>query len=163
MLHLAMVRSPMAHARITSINSEAAKASAGVVAVYTGADLADEQGGLPNAWAIVPDQVAPNHPSIAVDTVSFAGEVVALIVARTAAEARDAVELVDVEYDELPVVLDLAAASKGGASPRELESNVSAHLCSTRRRRAPATTWRTPSRQLATAGYSWNARSASSA
>jgi carbon-monoxide dehydrogenase large subunit len=129
MLHLAMVRSPMAHARITAINTDAAKSSTGVVAVYTGADLADEQGGLPNAWAIVPDQVAPNHPSIAVDTVSFAGEVVAVIVARTAAEARDAVELVDVEYDELPVVLDLEAASKGGdLTHAELESNVSAHF-----------------------------------
>ncbi|MGI8701608.1 MAG: xanthine dehydrogenase family protein molybdopterin-binding subunit [Nocardioidaceae bacterium] len=129
MLHLSMVRSPMAHARIVSVDTAAAKAAPGVVAVYSGADLADEQGGLPNAWAIVPDQLAPNHPSIAVDTVNFAGEIVAVIVARSPSEARDAVELVDVEYDELPVVLDLArAAADETLTHPDLGTNVSARF-----------------------------------
>ncbi|MGO4383025.1 xanthine dehydrogenase family protein molybdopterin-binding subunit [Specibacter sp. RAF43] len=110
MLHLAMVRSPFAHAKITAVDVTAAKASPGVMAVLTGADVAGEQGSLPNAWPITPDQVAPAHPAIAVDEVAFAGEVVAAIVARTAAAARDAVELVDVSYEELPVVMDLEEA-----------------------------------------------------
>ncbi|WAH99296.1 xanthine dehydrogenase family protein molybdopterin-binding subunit [Arthrobacter sp. MMS18-M83] len=112
MLHLAMVRSPFAHAKITSIDASAAKSSPGVVAVLTGADVAAQQGSLPNAWPITPDQKAPAHPAIAVDTVAFAGEVVACIIARSAAAARDAVELVDVSYEELPVVLDLEEALK---------------------------------------------------
>ncbi|MCX2748374.1 xanthine dehydrogenase family protein molybdopterin-binding subunit [Arthrobacter sp. MI7-26] len=112
MLHLAMVRSPFAHAKITSIDASAAKSSPGVVAVLTGADVAAQQGSLPNAWPITPDQKAPAHPAIAVDAVAFAGEVVACIIARSAAAARDAVELVDVSYEELPVVLDLEEALK---------------------------------------------------
>jgi len=112
MLHLAMVRSPYAHARITSIDVSAAKTSSGVVAVLTGADVADEQGSLPTAWPIVPDQKAPPHPAIAVDHVAFAGEIVAVVAARSAAEARDAAELVDVDYEELPPVLDLKEAEK---------------------------------------------------
>jgi carbon-monoxide dehydrogenase large subunit len=112
MLHLAMVRSPFAHAKITSVDVAAAKSSPGVVAVLTGADVAAEQGSLPNAWPITPDQKAPAHPAIAVDEVAFSGEVVACIIARSAAAARDAVELVDVNYEELPVVLDLEEAAK---------------------------------------------------
>lgn len=112
MLHLAMVRSPFAHAKITAIDVGAAKASPGVVTVLTGADVADTQGSLPNAWPITPDQKAPAHPAIAVDEVSFSGEVVAVIVARSAAAAKDAVELVEVDYEELPVVLDLEEAFK---------------------------------------------------
>ena len=112
MLHLAMVRSPFAHAKIVSVDTAEAQASRNVVSVLTGADVADEQGGLPNAWPITPDQVTPNHPSIAVDRVAFAGEIVAVVIARSAAEARDAAELVDVEYDELPAALDLKEAAE---------------------------------------------------
>ncbi|WGW12866.1 xanthine dehydrogenase family protein molybdopterin-binding subunit [Saxibacter everestensis] len=111
MLHLGMVRSPFAHARITGIEVAAAKESPGVIDVLTGADLADTQGSLPNAWPVTPDQKAPAHPAVAVDRVSFAGEVVAVVIARSAAEARDAMELVDVDYDELPVALDLERAA----------------------------------------------------
>jgi carbon-monoxide dehydrogenase large subunit len=127
MLHLAMVRSPFAHARITGIDTESARAASGVVAVLTGADLAEEQGGLPFAWTATPEQKQPNHPSIAVDTVNFAGEIVAVVVARSAAEACDAADLVDVDYDELPAALDLkaAAADEVLAHP-ELGTNVSA-------------------------------------
>ncbi|MDO9497337.1 MAG: xanthine dehydrogenase family protein molybdopterin-binding subunit, partial [Nocardioides sp.] len=127
MLHLAMVRSPFAHATITNIDKSAAEASPNVVRVITGADVAEEQGGLPNAWPITPDQVTPNHPPIAVDRVVFAGEIVAVIVARSAAEARDAAELVDIDYDELPAALDLkeAAEDKILAHP-ELGTNKSA-------------------------------------
>ncbi|HVH94718.1 MAG TPA: xanthine dehydrogenase family protein molybdopterin-binding subunit, partial [Nocardioidaceae bacterium] len=112
MLHLAMVRSPFAHARITNIETSEAKAAPNVVAVLTGQDVKDEQGSLPNAWPITEDQKAPPHPAIAVDRVAFAGEIVAVVVARSAAEARDAAELVDVDYEDLPAVLDLREAAK---------------------------------------------------
>jgi len=128
MLHTAMVRSPIAHGRITSIDVQAASQASGVLLVLTGQDLAEEQGSLPNAWPITDDQKAPPHPAMAVDRVAFAGEIVAAIIARSAAEARDAAELVDVEYEELPVVLDLDAASKEGATLAhpDLGTNVSA-------------------------------------
>ncbi len=112
MLHLAMVRSPFAHATIVSIDTSAAKSSANVVDVLTGADLGEGQGVNINAWPITPDQVAPVHVPMPSDRVAFAGETVAVVVARTAAAARDAAELVDVEYDELPAALDLKKSAE---------------------------------------------------
>ncbi len=111
MVHLAMVRSPFAHAKISSIDTSAAKSAPNVVGVFTGADFGDELGVCINAWPITPEQVTPNHSPMPADRVAFAGEIVAVVVARTAAEARDAAELVDVEYDELPAALDLKEAA----------------------------------------------------
>ena len=111
MLHMAMVRSPFAHATITSIETSEAKAARNVVAVYTGADLDESAGALINAWPITPDQVTPPHLPIPAERVSFAGEIVAVVVARSAAAARDAAELVDVDYEELPAALDLREAA----------------------------------------------------
>lgn len=127
MLHLAMVRSPFAHATITSVDLSAAKAAPNVVAVYSGADFGDELGVCINAWPITPEQVTPAHSPMPSDRVAFAGEIVAVVVARSAAEARDAAELVDVEYDELPAALDLkeAAADTVLAHP-DLGTNKSA-------------------------------------
>ena len=115
LLHMAIMRSPMAHARITGIDASAAREMPGVLAVYTGAELADEQGSLPCAWPITEDMKAPAAPSIAVDQVNFAGEAVAVVVARSAYEAADAIQAIDVDYDELPVVLDMEAAVGEGA------------------------------------------------
>ncbi|MEO5662559.1 MAG: xanthine dehydrogenase family protein molybdopterin-binding subunit [Nocardioides sp.] len=128
MLHLAMVRSPHAHAKIVSIDTEAAKQAPNVVAVFTGADLGANQGACINAWAITPDQVTPPHVPMPSDRVAFAGETVAVVVARSAAEARDAAELVDVEYEELPAALDLkeSAADTVLAHP-DLGTNKSAY------------------------------------
>ncbi|WP_435770962.1 xanthine dehydrogenase family protein molybdopterin-binding subunit [Nocardioides sp. SYSU DS0651] len=131
MLHLAMVRSPFAHARITGIDTTAAKASPNVVAVLTGADLGEAQGACINAWPVVEDQVTPAHVPMPADRVAFAGETVAVVVARSAAEARDAAELVEVDYEELPAALDLkeaaAAHENGGALAHpDLGTNVSA-------------------------------------
>ncbi len=111
MLHLAMVRSPFAHATITNIDKSAAEQAPNVVGVFTAEDLGDEQGTLITAWPLNDEQVAPVHTPIATGKASFAGEVVAVVVARSAAEARDAAELVDVDYDELPAALDLKAAA----------------------------------------------------
>src|SRR3954468_11214586 len=129
MLHATILRSPMAHARITSIDTTEAKKMRGVVAVYTAKDL-DPDGaiGMPCAWPITPDMKAPRRPVLAADTVNFAGEGVAVVVARTAAEAHDALEEIDVEYDELPVVLDMEAAIADGAPlvHEDLGTNTSA-------------------------------------
>ncbi|WP_182347666.1 xanthine dehydrogenase family protein molybdopterin-binding subunit [Tomitella gaofuii] len=128
MLHMAVLRSPVAHARITGIDVSEARGMPGVVAVYTGADLGEEQGSLPNAWPVTPDQKAPPAPPLAVDTVNFAGDAVAVVVARSDYEAHDALEGIDVDYEDLPVVLDLESAVADGAElvHPALGSNVSA-------------------------------------
>ncbi|MBN9100408.1 MULTISPECIES: xanthine dehydrogenase family protein molybdopterin-binding subunit [unclassified Pseudonocardia] len=127
-LHLSVVRSPLAHATITGIDKSAAEAAPGVIGVYTAADLGVEAVGLPCAWPITPDQKAPQRPLLASKTVHFAGEGVAVVVARTVAEARDAADLVEIDYDPLEPVLDMEAAIAPGATlvHPELETNESA-------------------------------------
>ncbi len=110
LLHLAILRSPMAHATITSIDTTEAKSRPGVVAVFTGQDFADTQGNLPCAWPVTPDMVNPGAPSLAIGQVNHVGEAVAVIAARTKAEAQDALEGIDVEYEPLPAILDMEAA-----------------------------------------------------
>src|SRR3712207_5172314 len=116
MLHLAVVRSPVAHAKIANVDVEAARSAPNVLAVFTGRDFAEEQGSIPCAWPVTPDMVNPGHPSLAVEEVNHVGEAVAVIVARSKAAAQDAVELVDVDYDPLPVVLDMEQALADQAS-----------------------------------------------
>lgn len=115
MLHIAMVRSTVAHGRITGLDVEAARRQPGVVAVYTGRDLDAEQSGIPCAWPINADAAPPRHVSIAVDTVRFAGEIVAIVIARSAAEARDATEAVIVDVEPIDPVLDMEAALSEGS------------------------------------------------
>jgi carbon-monoxide dehydrogenase large subunit len=130
MLHLSVVRSPVAHARITGIDVSAAKEAPGVVTVLTGRDLAEEQGSIPCAWPVTPDMKNPGHPSIAVDRVNHVGEAVAVIVARSRTAAADAVELVDVDYDLLTPVLDMEQAVREGADlvHDDLGTNTSYHF-----------------------------------
>ncbi len=116
MLHIAMVRSPLASATITGIDTGAAKQLPGVIAVYTGADLDAEQSGLPCAWPINADATPPRHVSIATDTCRFAGEIVAVVVARSAAVAQDAAEVVKVDYARREPVLDMEAALADGST-----------------------------------------------
>jgi carbon-monoxide dehydrogenase large subunit len=128
MLHLAILRSPVAHAKITRIDTAEARTMPGVLAVVTGADLADEQGSLPCAWPITEDMKSPAAPALAVDEVNFAGEAVAVVVARSSYEAHDALEAIDVDYDDLPVVLDMEQAVADGADlvHPDLGTNASA-------------------------------------
>jgi aerobic carbon-monoxide dehydrogenase large subunit len=115
MLHLAILRSPLAHARITRVDTGPAIGMPGVIDVFSGRDVAEIQGGLPCAWPVTEDIVMPDRPAVAVDEVRFAGEAVAVVVARSRAEATDAANAVEVDYDPLPVVLDLEAAVAEGA------------------------------------------------
>jgi carbon-monoxide dehydrogenase large subunit len=115
MLHLAMLRSPMAHATISSIDTSDARGRPGVVAVFTGQDFADVQGDVPCAWPVTKDMVNPGAPSLAVTQVNHVGECVAVVVARSKAEAQDALEGIDVDYEPLPPVLDMEAAVVDGA------------------------------------------------
>ncbi len=110
MLHLAVVRSPLAHAKITRLNTDAAKQLPGVHGVFTATDLGAQDISMPCAWQITPDMKSPKAPPLAVDTVHFAGEGVAVVVARDAASAADAANAVEVDYDVLEPVLDMEAA-----------------------------------------------------
>ncbi|TCK20094.1 xanthine dehydrogenase family protein molybdopterin-binding subunit [Pseudonocardia endophytica] len=106
-LHLTFVRSPLAHATITSIDTSAALESPGVVAVVTAADL-----GLAPALLFPGANRAMTRPFLAADTVRFVGEPVAAVLTEEAYQGEDAAELVDVEYEPLDVVVDpLEAAS----------------------------------------------------
>jgi carbon-monoxide dehydrogenase large subunit len=121
LVHVAYLRSPMAHARIVSVDVSAARAASGVIAAYSGADFAAEQGSLPCAWPVTPDIVIPAHPPMATDEVRYVGEIVACVVARDRYAAADALELIDVEYEPLPAVLDMEAALAEG-SPKVHEA-----------------------------------------
>jgi carbon-monoxide dehydrogenase large subunit len=118
--HLMFLRSPYAHARILGIDTKAAAAMPGVVAVVTGADLV--RAGvkpLPSSAdfrrADGSPTAAPPRQALAVDTVRFVGEAVAAVVAETRDAAREALEAIDVRYDVLPCVVDARAAVAAGA------------------------------------------------
>src|ERR1700746_1605227 len=121
MLHIAFLRSPYAHARITSVDVSAARNEPGVIAAYSGADFAAEQGSLPCAWPVTPDIVIPAHPPMAVDEVRYVGEAVACVVARDRYAAADALAAIEVDYEQLPPVLDMRAALED-ASPKVHEA-----------------------------------------
>ncbi len=115
-LHLAVLRSPLAHARITAVDLTAARAHPGVVAAFSGAELAGEFAiGLPCGWPVTEDIRIPDHPPLAVDEVNHVGDGVAVVLATDAATAQDALGLIDVEYAELPAVFDVEAALAEGA------------------------------------------------
>ena len=121
MLHLAILRSPHAHAVIKRVDLAAAEAAAGVRLALSGADLAGKIGPIVPNW-IMPGTKVPNRPVVAVDRVRFVGECVALVVATTPALAYDAVSLIEAEYESLPAVVDEWEAIKEGAP--QLHENV---------------------------------------
>jgi carbon-monoxide dehydrogenase large subunit len=127
-----LLRSPHAHARIVSIDTKAAAAAPGVVAVFTGADLARDKLGT---MAMTLKRKRPDgspmfarpHEGLSRDRVRYVGDPVALIVAETAAGARDAADLVSVEYEPLPAVTSTAEAAVAGSAPvwDECPDNIS--------------------------------------
>jgi aerobic carbon-monoxide dehydrogenase large subunit len=114
MVHAAFLRSPHAHARIVKIDAAAATRIAGVVGVFTGADVNDACGLVPCAAAI-PDLRSPPHTVLASDRVYFVGHPVAVVVATSPYIARDAIDAIDVDYDPLPAVVDPEAAATSGS------------------------------------------------
>ena len=128
------VRSPHAHARIVSVDTTAARAMPGVIAIFTGKDIAETKiGGLPCGWLIHSrdgtPMKEPPHPIIAADKVLHVGDQVAIVVAETALQARDAAEAVEVEYDPLPAVVDPAKAP--GAASAVHEAVAPDNICYT--------------------------------
>jgi carbon-monoxide dehydrogenase large subunit len=116
MLWMAVVRSPYAHAKITSVDLSKAKASEGVVAAFSGADLAGEwAGSLPCAWPVTGDCRIPQHRPLSADKARYAGDGVAVVVAESRALAKDAAELVEVDYEPLPAVTEVGEAVGDGA------------------------------------------------
>lgn len=112
-LYVTFLRSMYAHARITSIDTSEALHAPGVVAVYTGKDVADKVGPVPCAGAL-PDLRVPDYRVLATDHVVFVGHPIAAVVATDPYAARDAIDLIMVDYDELPAAIDVEAAASGG-------------------------------------------------
>src|SRR5262245_25904785 len=111
-----VVRSPFAHARIRGVDVSKARAAEGVVAAYAGADLEDAwTGGLPCFWPVSDDIKIPKHLPLATDRARYVGDGVAVVVAESRAAAKDAAELVEVDYEPLPAVTDVEAALAAGA------------------------------------------------
>ena len=117
MLHAMFVRSDYAHARIKSIDTSSARATPGVVAVYTGEDLKGRVKSMDQP-VLIPNLPAqfPNYHALAIDKVRYHGEPLAVVIARDKYTAVDAAELVEIDYDELPVVVDPEAALEPGAT-----------------------------------------------
>lgn len=124
MAHLVFVRSPVAHARIRSVDTSRAAAMPGVVMVMTGVELErqlppvrDNQMPLPAKWkARIPHRILnPRQPLLATDKARHVGEAVACVIAETRAQAEDAAEMVEVDYEHLPALVDPEAALKDGA------------------------------------------------
>jgi len=116
--HAYFLRSPHAHAKIRHIDTTKAKAAPGVLAVFTGADLTGVNG-LPCGWLITgtdgKPMNEPPHPVLAQGKVRYVGDHVALVVAETPNQAKDAAELIDVDYEVLPAVVNCVEALKPGA------------------------------------------------
>ncbi|WP_119458454.1 xanthine dehydrogenase family protein molybdopterin-binding subunit [Rhodospirillaceae bacterium SYSU D60014] len=131
-VHAYFLRSPHAHAKIRSIDTAAAQSAPGVVAVFTGADIAaDKVGGLICGWVVTDrhgqPHKAPPHPPLAQDTVRYVGDHVAVVIAESVAQARDAAELIEVDYEMLPAVVDTAKALDPDTP--QLHADAPGNLC----------------------------------
>ena len=116
MAYAAILRSPYAHANITSIDPSEAKCQPGVIAVYTGKDIEGHLNPIPCAW-LIPDSnlITPDHPAIAKDKVRYVGDAVAVVVAESRYQAEDALEHIDVDYEPLDATINPKASTQDGA------------------------------------------------
>jgi len=131
-LYAFILRSPHANARFTAIGTGAAAKAAGVAVIYTGKDLAaDGVGGLPCGWQIHSKDGSPMHepphPVLAIERVRHVGDPVAVVIADTLAHARDAAELIKVDYVVDPAAVEVAAALKPGAP--QVWPDVPGNIC----------------------------------
>jgi carbon-monoxide dehydrogenase large subunit len=128
-LYAYFLRSPHAHAALGAIDAAAAKAAPGVVAIYTGADM--QVGGLPCGWGVKSKDgtpmAEPPHPVLAQGKVRHIGDPVAVVIADSRDHAKDAAELIDVDYKTLPGVSSAEAALKKGAP--QIHENAPGNLC----------------------------------
>jgi carbon-monoxide dehydrogenase large subunit len=129
--HLAVARSPYAHARIKAIRTKKAAGMPGVLGVYTGRDMKEAGfGPIPCAW-VVPGSEAktPPYPPIAIDTVRYVGNAVAIVVATDRYAARDAADAIEVDYEPLPVAVESRKATEKGAPQLHADApnNVAFH------------------------------------
>src|SRR5262245_6867872 len=131
MLHLAVARSPYAHARIKKIDTSPAQSMPGVVAVFTGQQMKDAGfGAIPCAWVVPNSETkTPPYLPIAIDTVRYVGNAVAIVAAEDRYLARDAADAIRVDYEPLPVVVDPKKATEKGAPQlhADVPGNVSFH------------------------------------
>ena len=130
--HAYFLRSPHAHAKIKGIKTDAAKKARGVIAVFTGADLeAAKVGGLICGWRVTQingeGHVNPKHPVIAVGKVRHVGEMVAMVIAERYEQAKDAAELIEVDYEELTPSVDLVKTFEKNAPL--LHDDAPGNLC----------------------------------
>jgi len=109
-LHMAILRSPMAHATLTKVDVSGALAMPNVVAAFSAADLGDLNGSVPCVWPVTDDIVMPPFPALATDKVRHVGDCVAVVLATNAASAEDALAAIDVDYSPLPAVVDMEQA-----------------------------------------------------
>ena len=113
------VRSPHAHANIKGIDLARAKAMPGVVEIFIGKDIDGKMGGLPCGWLITSTDGSPMkeppHPILAIGKARYVGDQVAMVIAETLEQAKNAAEAVDVDYDVLPAIVDVRDAAKGTA------------------------------------------------
>ena len=126
-LHMAILRSPMAHARLTRVDVSAALERPGVVAAFSANELGDKLGSMPCVWPVTDDIKIPDHPPLAKSEVRFVGDAIAVVIAADRYQAADALEAIEVDYEPLPPVLDMRAAIADGADlvHTELGSNSS--------------------------------------
>src|SRR5437870_1258008 len=116
-VYMSVVRSPYAHARIRRIDTKKAAAMPGVVGVFTGQQMKEAGfGPIPCAW-VVPgsDTKTPAYPPIAIDTVRYVGNAVAIVIASDRYQARDAADEVTVDYEPMAVIVDAFEATKAGS------------------------------------------------
>jgi len=130
--HAYFLRSPHAHAKVKSIDTAAASNAPGVVAIFTGADMAaDSVGSLPCGWTVTdrhgqPHKAPPHFPLVR-DKVRYVGDHVAVVIAETRAQAKDAAELIEVAYDALPAIVETAKTLAKNAP--QLHEEAPGNLC----------------------------------
>ena len=127
--HVAFLRSDVAHGRIRGVDASVAEGMPGVLRVFTGEDFKDV-GGMPCGWLVTDrfgkPMLEPKHPVLAHGKVRHVGDPIVAVVAETLSQARDAAEAVVLDIEELPAVLDMAAAVEGGAL---VHDDVGSNLC----------------------------------
>lgn len=128
-VYACFLRSPVAHAKVTSINTDDARKAEGVVAVFTGQDMAnDGVGSLPCGWVVTdrhgePHKAPPHYPLVR-DKVRYVGDQVAMVIAESLSQAREAADLIEVDYEDLDPVIDMTTAENADPIHDEAPGNL---------------------------------------